>query len=306
FRRLLDTGSEVDDIKLDFNDLTDMSFFVGSANKQGFIDMDVSVAEYTLHDDNVALEFSWDIVDDEINGAMLLTGTIYDDYAGVEIWIRLSGWDATYGAGFWWNYAGSINSATGDWSALFYYDEDDMPLGDQTINVSVHAKYETNNITYQNVSIVDDTTPSIVGLVDLSLSYPDGVPFETEYVPITVGVNDDYAYWVGGLAGYSTTDMLTVNLYSYYDNQVALMTPMVQFSSGGATYSANITLPTQTTGTYNWTYFVQVWDPLNNKIASVHYWFIQGEITIGTPGFGILAGLFGLAGAVFIIYKKRK
>ena len=306
FRRLQDTGLYVDDIDLDLNNLTNMSFFVGSANKQDFIDMDVSVAEYTMHDDNVAMEFWWDAVDDEVNGAMLLTGTIYDDYDDVEIWIRLSGWDATYGADFWWNYAGGINVVTGAWSALFYYDEDDMPLGDQQINVSVHAKYEALNDTYQNVSIVDDIAPQVVGLVDMNERYPNGVPNGTEYVPITVGASDNYQYWVDG-TGYTDKDMLTVYLFSWEGDDVALMTPMVQFSSGGTTFSANITLPAILAGeTFNYTYFVEVWDPENNKVTSVYHWFIHGEITTTAPGFGILVGLFGLAGAAFIIYKKRK
>ena len=307
FIRALDTGAQVDDILLDFNSLVDMTFFVGSANKQDSLDMSVSTKALSLCTTNDAMEFSWDVVDDTINSAMLLTGVIYDDYDDVEILIRLSGWDDTYGAGFWWNYAGGINSHTGEWSALFYYDEDDMPLGDQTINVTVVGKYETDIVTYQNVSIVDNTSPQIVGLVNLAESYPGGVPNGTEFIPVTVGASDDYSYWVGGLAGYSDTDLLTVYLFSWAGDDVALMTPMEQFASGGATFSANITLPALAAGeTLNYTYFVEVWDPKNNKVTSVHYEFVYGEITAATPGFGILAGLFGLAAAAFIIYKKRK
>lgn len=307
FIRPLDTGSEVDDILLDFTTLAGMSFFVGSANKQDSKDMDVSVVGLKLTDVNVPMEFSWDVVDDTVNSAMLLTGVIWDDFDHVEINIHLSGWANTYGPGFWWDYSNGINPATGEWSALFYYDEDDMPLGDQTINVSIHTSYEVDYVTYQNVSIVDNTAPQVVGLVDLNERYPNGVPNGTEYVPITVGASDDYNYWVGGLAGYSDTDLLTVRLYCWADDDVALMTPMVQFSSGGATFSANITLPALAAGeTHNYTYFVQVFDPENNKVTSVYYWFIHGDIISSAPGFGILVGLFGLAGAAFIIYKKRK
>jgi hypothetical protein len=305
FRRLLDTGSQVDDIKLDLNDLTGMTFFVGRANKQSFIDMDVSVAGYAIADDNVAAEFTWDIFASPVTEALLITGKVWDDYVNPWINIQLSGWLDTYGDV--WGTA-DVNTFTGDWSYLFYYDEDDMPLGDYTVNISFVPKYDPQNDTYQNITIVDDEAPKIVGLVNLNTQYPNGVPNGTDYVPVTVGVSDNYAYWVGGLAGYSDTDLLTVYLYSYAEDEIALMTPMVQFSSGGATFSANLTLPSIAAGTtYNYTYFVEVFDPSNNKVTSVHYWFIHGEIiVVPTPGFGILAGLFGLAGAAFIIYKKRK
>ncbi|MCK5185348.1 MAG: hypothetical protein KAQ95_13645, partial [Candidatus Heimdallarchaeota archaeon] len=134
----------------------------------------------------------------------------------------------------------------------------------------------------------------------------NGVPNGTEYVPITVGASDNYQYWVDG-TGYTDKDMPTVYLFSWKGDDVALMTPMVQFSTGGTTFSANISLPAILAGeTFNYTYFVEVWDPENNKVTSVYHWFIHGEITTTAPGFGILVGLFGLAGAVFIIYKKRK
>ena len=304
FRRLLDTGAYVDDINLDLNDLTDLSFFVGRANKQNFLNMDVSVAEFALADDNVAAEFTWDIFESPVTEAILITGTVWDDYVNPWINVQLSGWLDTYGDV--WGIA-DVNLFTGDWSYLFYYDDDDMPLGGYTVNISFVPKYDAQNDTYQNITIVDDQAPQIVGLVNLNTQYPNGVPNGTDYVPVTVGVSDNYQYYVGGEAGYSTTDFLTVYLFSYAEDDVALMTPMVQFSSGGATFTANITLPNIAAGTtYNYTYFVEVFDPSNNKISSAHYWFIHGVIVLPTPGFGILAGLFGLAGAAFIIYKKRK
>jgi len=302
--RALDVGV-ADDILLDFTDLTGMDFWVGKENKQDCLDMSVGITDFALANDNEPALFSWDIITNPVTEALLITGVVWDDYLGFDINVRISGWDDTYGAGTWAQ--ADFNTFTGDWSYLFYYDEDDMPIGDHQLNISFVPKYDPVNDTYQNITISDIQAPQVLGLVDVNLQYPCGVPNGTEYVPITVGVSDNYQYWVGGLAGYTDKDLLSVQLYSWKDDDVALMTPMVQFSSGGSTFSANITLPALPAGeTHNYTYFVQVWDPENNKGTSEYFWFIHGDICVTTPGFGILAGLFGLAGAAFIIYKKRK
>ena len=301
--RALDVGSEVDDLLMS-GDLSDLVFSVGAANKQDSLDMVVNMADFDVATTNVAAEFSWDIITDDATEALLITGVVWDDYIDFDIGVQLSGWADTYGAGVWGS--ADFNTFTGDWSYLFYYDEDDMPLGDFQINISFVPKYDAVNDTYQNITIADIQAPAVTGLVDMNDRYPCGVPNGTDYVPVTVGVSDNYQYYIPGL-GYSDTDSLIVNLYSWKDDDVALMVPMVQFSPGGSTFSANISLPSIAAGeTFNYTYFVQVFDPVNNKVTSTYYWFIHGDICLPTPGFGILAGLFGLAGAAFIIYKKRK
>ena len=268
FRRALNT-SNLDDIELNFDNLTNLSFFVGSANKQDSIDMCVNIKELTVSDTNFQAIFDWDDITNPVTSALLLTGQIYDDYDDVEIWIRLSGWDATYGADFWWNYAGGINSYTGEWSALFYYDEDDMPLGNHELTIKFKAKYEEELILSQEVTIVDDVAPRLAGLVDMNERYPNGVPKGTDYVPITVGASDNYQYYIPGL-GYSDTDTLSVYLF-YIIGGVVDMVPMVQFAQGGSTFSANITL--DHTYTRNITYYVQAFDPIGNSVVSEYLWF---------------------------------
>ncbi|NHJ32524.1 MAG: hypothetical protein FK732_06660 [Asgard group archaeon] len=315
-----------DDIAFDFtdsNEVGNMTFWIGAENKQDCTDFSVSTNTYNVQMDsetNVAAEFEWDYLGNaseiDYNAAILTMGACYDDFVldPDDFVIHLSGWDDTYGPGTWQSVVGDINAFTGDWSFLFSYNEDHMPLGFFQMNVSWTPKYDDANfnITYQNVSIVDNTPPTVVGLVDINTQYPNGVPNGTEYVTITVGANDDYAFWSDtgggyGLGGYETTDMLSVQLFSWKDDDVALATPMIHFSSGATTFSADLDLPSIGAGeTYNYTYFVEVWDTENNKVTSEHKWFIHGIITEPTPGFGILAGLFGLAAAVFIIYKKRK
>lgn len=277
FRRLLDTGSEVDDIKLDFNDLTGMSFFVGSANKQDFIDMDVGVLELDLADDNEPAEFEIDPFVNPVTDNFLFTGHLYDDYLGFDILVHLSGWNDTYSPGYLVN--ADVNLFTGGWNYLFDYNEVDMPIGDHTITAEFKPKYDESFKIIQDITIDDIDPPQILGIVDLSERYPDGVPSETEYVTVTVGASDNYQYWSSELGGYTDKDSLTLHLYSWKDDGVALMTPMKQFAPGGATFQANITLDySSPADDNNYTYYVQVWDPSNNKVTSDHYWFVLGDI----------------------------
>lgn len=316
FIRPLNTGSQVDDILLDLGNATElnlMKFWVGSENKQDCVDFSVGTRKYNMEpfgETNVPGEFEWDIISDPIYEPLLLQGAVYDDYVVEEnnFEVTLSGWEDTYGASYVATIANDINGFTGDWSYLFYYDEDDMPFGDNTVNITWTPKYDTvsyNLTAWQFANISDITAPNILGLVDVLLQYPNGVPGDEEFVPITVGAGDNYQYYSADLGGYTDKDALIVYLFSWVDDGVALMSPMVQFSPGGSTFSGNITLEPITAGTHNISYFVEVWDPSNNKATSVHYWFIQG-VTLVTPGFGILAGLFGLAGAAFIIFKKKR
>jgi len=317
FVRPLDTLSQVDDILFDFTDTTElnlMNFTVGSVNKQDCIDFSVGTRKYNIEplgETNVAAEFEWDIISDPIYEALLLQGAVYDDYVVEEnnFEVTLSGWADTYGASYVATIANDINGFTGDWSYLFYYDEDDMPLGVNTVNITWTPKYDVvsyNLTAWQFANISDIAAPQILGLVDVNQQYPDGVPGDATFVPVTVGAKDNYQYYSADLGGYTDKDALTVYLFSWVDDGVALMDLMEQFTPGGSTFTGNITLAPLAAGeTHNISYFVEVWDPSNNKATSVHYWFLQVPV-ITAPGFGILAGLFGLAGAAFIIYKKRK
>ncbi len=291
FGRLLDTG-ETDDIVFDFTTLTGWSFCVGSADADDGLDMLIDVECYVLSGDNdETAVFTWDTITNPVTESLLVAGTAFDDYLASELLINLEL------EGTW--YQADVNLISGDWSLLYQFNEYEMPLGDQTINVTFAPKYEAPFIQYQNLSIQDILAPQIIGIVDLSERYPTGVDNDTDFVTVTVGVKDDY----------TQVDDLSVLLYYYKDDDIAKQVQMIQFSSGGTTYDGNITL----TGAYdsnatnNYTYFVQVFDGANNKITSDYYWFILGEYTTAkTPGFGIILGIFGLAGASFIIYKKFK
>jgi len=296
FRRALNT-SNLDDIKLNFDNLANMSFFVGVEDNQECRNMHVGIIELTLSDTNIQATFDWDDVNSPVNSALLLTGHIWDDFDGLEIWIMLSGWEDTYGPDSWWNYANCINSYTGDWSALFYYDENDMPLGNHVLTVKFKPKYDEELILSQEVTIVDDVAPQLVGLVNMNDRYPNGVPNNHEYVHVTIGASDNYQYYIPGL-GYSDTDFLSVFLF-YIIGGVVNMVPMVQFSPGGSTFSANITL--DHTYTRNITYYVQAFDPIGNTVVSEYLWFYSmGAPTPPKPFFPPLGEFIGTTIGLFI------
>ncbi|MCF2144664.1 MAG: hypothetical protein K9W42_13280 [Candidatus Heimdallarchaeota archaeon] len=296
FSRALDTGNP-DDIVLNFTDLTGQSFFVGAANKQDCLSMDVATTAFSLAEGNDVATLTFDIIPnaDSVDSALLIHGTVYDDYDGWELIVYLNGWAYTYGPGAY-DYA-DVNLATGNWSYLFFYDQWDMPLGDDEVHVAFYPKYEAPIHFYQNVTIVDKEAPQILGIVDLAERYPDGVSInETTYVTVTVGLQDNY--W--------ERDDIEAHLYSYKDTDVALMTPMVHFDPYGTTFSANITI-TYTPGAPNeYTYFVDAFDPVLNKVLSEKFYFKVVAEVGATPGFGFIAAIVGLLGASVIIYKKYK
>ena len=152
-------------------------------------------------------------------------------------------------------------------------------------------------ILSQEVTIIDNTAPS-VGLLDMNERYPNGVPIGIDYVAITVGAGDDYQYWVGGFTGYSDTDFLSVFLF-YIIGGVVNMVPMVQFSPGGSTFLANITL--DHTYTRNITYYVQAFDPIGNTVVSEYLWFYSmGAPTPPKPLFPPLGEFIGTTIGLFI------
>ena len=288
FARLLDTG-ETDDIVFDFSTLSDYTFCVGAASADDATDMLISVECFELSTGNAVATFTWDTITNPVTESLLVTGTAYDDYLATELLVNLEF------EGSW--IQADVSLITGDWSLLYQYNAAEMPLGDQQINVTFAPKYEAPFIQYQNVSLEDHLSPLIVGIVDLNERYPTGVDNDTDYVTVTVGLSDNY----------DAPGDLSVSLYYFKDDDLAAMEPMVQFSAGGTTFDANITLTGQynSSAMNNYTYFVQVFDTSNNKATSERLWFILGEYTTeSTPGFGIVLGVFGLAGASFIVYKQ--
>ncbi|HUT81027.1 MAG TPA: PGF-CTERM sorting domain-containing protein [Candidatus Bathyarchaeia archaeon] len=299
FVRLLDP-SQADDVALDFSDLTDQYFYVGKANRDNARDMNIGVAKLAIvdnNDDESTFSF-YNAVHNPITESHLIRGNVYDDfsdyYHGLEIRVSTGGWVDTYGAGYY-DYA-DVNMNTGNWSYLFLYNSDDMPLGVQNVTVVFCPKYEpTVTIKQVNLDFQDIVAPQILGVVDMQERYPNGYSNETGWIEITCGLKDNYNY----------VDDIMARLYLKKDDGVFTITEMTQFQPVSTTFNGNATLTYDSTTLNNYTYYIQAIDTSFNRIDSAQYWFIYGEV-VSTPGFGIVAAILGLVGASFIIYKKYK
>jgi hypothetical protein len=292
--RALDSG-DADDFVMDFTDLTDMSFFIGADNKNDGLDMNIALQEYVLSEGNDAATVTFDTIVSPITESLLITGTVHDDYAEIDLIVEMSGWEDTYGPGSYDDIG--YSAITGDWSYLFLYNIDDMPLGEHTINVTLDTKYDDPVNLGQEIEIDDIVAPQILGLVDMHARYPNGVPNDTESLDFTVGLSDNY----------DTNEDLTAYLYIWKDEGIALQHAMTLFSVGGQTFNVEIDLDYDITAANNYSYFVQAWDGNLNKGTSETYWFIYGEtIPAPTPGFTLIIAILGLTGASFVLVKKFK
>ncbi|MHA1555736.1 MAG: hypothetical protein ACTSPM_02260 [Candidatus Heimdallarchaeota archaeon] len=258
--RLLDT-TDPDDFVLDFTGA--LSFKVGVANQDSTIDMLIQSESLKISTTNEAAGLTFtEIIANPVSETLIITGEVFDDYEGYSLIVEMDGWDYTYGAGSFM--PADVNEATGAYSFLFTFDRWDMPLGEQTIFVSLYTLYEAPIVLNQTIEIDDINAPYIEGIVDLQDRYPAGVPLDEDYVVVTVGLGDNYAH----------VNDITAFLYSYRDDHVALKTDMVQFASGSTTFVANITIDHGYGVVHNYTYFVQAWDTNFNKVTSEYFSFL--------------------------------
>jgi hypothetical protein len=281
-----------DDIALDFSN-NDVSFFVGVANGDNAVDFDIAVTEHLIYDDNDAAELTFDTISGTITESLLLQGTAYDDYEDYYVYVWVDTWADTWGSPD----SVSVNRITGAWSYLLLFNEMDMPLGTNNVYIYMYAPYEGLTHINYTVEFDDVTAPNMIGVTNITERYPTGVPGDEGYVTITCGLSDDY----------DDVNYLTADLFSYVDDGIALASPMVQFYLDSSTFNGNITIDPSLDYSvqHNYTYFIQAWDTTGNKYTTLHYTFFTA-ITIPTPGFGIIAGLFGVAIAVLFVKKLKK
>ncbi|NHJ04559.1 MAG: hypothetical protein EAX90_07035 [Candidatus Heimdallarchaeota archaeon] len=292
--RDLDTGFG-DDLVLDFS--APMTFYLGiedGASSEGLL---TSMKGYKLSIENEEATLNIDTIVNPVTESLLVTGNAYDDFVGYTLSINLDAWDDTYGPDTWDDV--TITESTGNWSYLFQFNEDDMPLGDDwEILVEFDCMYTAPVVENYTISINDITPPSIEGIVDVATRYDGGVvPLEEDIVVITVGLADDYC----------ANDDITAELYFWKGDDVALSTPMVQFAPATTTFVGNLTIEHVPGENATYYYFINAWDTNFNKATSDTYTFYSAS-TAETPGFGILIGLFGLAAVsiVLIIRKSKK
>ncbi len=270
--RLLDT-TDPDDFVLDFTSA--LSFKVGVANQDSTIDMLIQTESYKISTTNEAADLTFtEITTNPVSETLIITGEVFDDYEGYSLIVEMDGWDYTYGAGSFMPV--DVNEATGAYSFLFIFDGWDMPLGEQTIFVSLYTLYEAPIVLNQTIEIDDINAPYIEGIADLQDRYPNGVPLDENYVVVTVGLGDNYAH----------VNDITAYLYSYEGDDVALKTDMVQFASGSTTFVANITIDHGYGVVNNYTYFVQAWDTNFNKVTSEYFSFLSAGRNVQPTGPG--------------------
>ncbi len=268
FKRALNTG-QIDDIEFDFG-LTNFDFFIGKIDGEITEYFYFANKDYRISTENEAPTLTFDVIPGLVTDSLLIGGTVYDDYLNYNLTVNVT-WEYTPETGYV-EYA-EVNQFTGQWSFLLLYNEYYMPLGWQEIIIKFDPKYDDPIIMNQTTIFDDIEPPEIIGIVDIGVIYPDGVPIDQEYVPITTGVNDNY----------DITDDLSVYLYSWKNEGVALLTPMTQFSPGGTTYYANLYLSYDPAAENLYTYFVQVWDTSNNKVTSEYYTFFVGDESTSPP-----------------------
>lgn len=267
FKRLLDT-TKSDDYALDFVS-DELTFYLGNEDGDRTKDNNHYYRSFKITLANNPAELSFDTIPESISEALLITGEVYDDFIDTDIRVACSGWDDTYGPGV--SFYVSINTITGAWSFLFFYEEWDMPLGTANITVSFYPKYEDPIILWQETEIEDTRPPNIYGITDIADWYPDGVPLDIDEVTITIGIEDDYC----------RNDDLSAYLFYYKDNDVLSMVQMVQFSSAGRTFSANIPVEHDEDIEHEYFYFVEVFDVTLNKVttAKLNFTSITGIYT---------------------------
>jgi hypothetical protein len=291
FQRTL-AAPDTDDFTFDFTN-NDMYFYIGVANGDDAFDLDIPVSSHLIFDGNDPAELTFDAIPAVNNESLLLQGTAYDDYEDYYVYVWIDTWADTWGSPD----TVTVNRITGAWSYLLLFNEMDMPLGTNNVYIYLYEPYVGLQHINYTVEFEDVNAPQLIGLTDVADRYPTGVPGDEGYVTVTVGLSDDY----------DDVNYLQANLYSYKDGGIALATPMVQFYEDSSTFNANITIdPTDDYSfQHNYTYFVQAWDTTGNKYRSLDYTFFTA-ITIPTPGFGIIAGVFGVAIAVLFVKKLKK
>ncbi|MHA1842374.1 MAG: PGF-CTERM sorting domain-containing protein, partial [Candidatus Heimdallarchaeota archaeon] len=225
--------------------------------------------------------------------SLLLQGTAYDDYEDYYVTVWVDTWENTWGS---LDYV-SVNLITGAWSYLLVFNEMDMPLGTNNVSVTLHAPYEADITIWYEADFDDINAPTLIGITDLEARYPTGVEGDIGNVVVTVGLSDDY----------DNVNYLTAQIYSRMDDGVAFTSPMLQFYPDTTTFNGNITIdPTLDFSIqHNITYWIDAYDTSLNRVTSAEYTFFTA-VTILTPGFGIIAGVFGLAVVVLFVKKFKK
>lgn len=236
-----------DDVVLDFTGA--MTFYLGvedGASSEGLL---TSMHSYKLSAENEAPYLKIDTIVNPVTESLLVTGNVYDDFLHSSLSINLDAWDDTYGEDTWETI--SVTESIGNWSYLFQFNDEDMPLGeDWEILVEFDTMYSAPVVENYTITINDVTPPNFEGIVDIADRYINGiVPLEDEVLVITVGLSDDYCL----------NDEITAELYFWKGDDVALSVPMTQFAPATTTFIGNLTIEHVPGVNATYTYFIDAW-----------------------------------------------
>lgn len=318
--RALNTGHG-DDIVINFSEPLIFSF--GISNKHFARSMLVTMEDYLVSLENEVSNLTLNPINDanpiedgiQVYDDLYLQGTVYDDYKNSLIYIQLPAWEYTYGPNF--TAQANIHENDGTWSYYLHFNEFDMPLGENEIIITLVPQYD-NPITINETIIIDDIiAPTIYGIVDIAVRFPDGVPYDQGSVLITAGLSDNYCI----------NDDITAFLYYYKDNDVATIVGMSQFLPGSTSFIADIPIEPEFNRIAQYTYFLQVWDTNLNIKTSEHFtFFVQPTTSPSTTppetpsttskvytllvplrSFGLILGvLLFLSMKLFLLRKKNQ
>lgn len=327
--RALDPGA-TDDFAIDFTG--DLDFVIGGANAQDTSSLLIATEAYSVGTTNEPAQLVLDDIPDTITESFFVSGQIWDDYGPTDttqwtVEINTTGWDAVYDpAQNWWEadlgakpkykdfifippsgewsyfmkYPVTVSSAY-EWYGVGFAIVNDLPLMTQTVYVTYEAKYDGPMVVSDTFTVVDSTAPEISQMVNITDRYGGAVPYGEDVVNFAATLSDNH----------DLTNNLSVSLWYYKEDEVPSTEPMVVEGIAGSIFNTNVTIEhSETPGEYyNYTYFVEAWDTSLNKATSSYMWFLSEPkvvISSATPGFGIIAGLFGTAIVALLLRKKLK
>ncbi|MBN1328037.1 MAG: hypothetical protein JXA54_01070 [Candidatus Heimdallarchaeota archaeon] len=278
--RKLNTGHS-DDIILNFaNYVNNYTLLLGSYNKydtkywQTLYSTNfgnINLKSLKIGTTNAPANFTFNTLDAVCTNELALSGFVEDDFFIESMEVRVSGWIDTFG--FDCYKKASYNDYSNQWTSVLKFNPNDLPLGEQKINVTLKLKYEDDITLSQTIFVQDNLSPIILGIIDLSERYPYGVEGPKESIEITAGLLENYS-----------PNNLTATLYYKLENEETFnQTIMKQFYLNGVTFNGliplievNVSTPNQVY--YNYTNYVIAKDLANNSVISDVYHFIYPKM----------------------------
>lgn len=251
--------------------------------------------EYDVYFTNELAELSFDAIEDanpeedgiQISNSFVITGMIYDDFRYYQLRVTNSLWGDVYRSI-------SVNQITGEWQYLLLFNKNTLPLGESVITVTLYPAFEDPISMNQTIFVEDNDPPLIQGVVDIAERYPEGVPADERSVEISIGIIDNY----------DSADDITPYLYYYKEGDVTLSVEMQPITSSSRLFITSIPIFHGMENTYEYSYFIEVFDASMNKVTTEKYNFtsLQRLMDEGGPRRTLLIPYLPLSSVIFILF----